>query len=479
MRFAKQRLLSLPLAALFALSACSDDSTGPVDPTDPGGNGGARERVLEAVTQSTTLHSDTTYVLKGYVKVSDGATLTIQPGTRIVGDTLTPGSSLWVLRGAKIVAEGTASHPIVFTSQRAPGNRAPGDWGGIVLIGNAPINRTASPIFTEGPTGASENYAGGTDWSDDSGSLNYVRIEFAGYDVTQTGQELNGLSMYAVGSGTTIQNVQVVSGLDDSFEWWGGAADVRNLVSYEAGDDHFDWTEGYRGRGQYLIALQTSVVTPRPGTGTVSGDPRGMEGDGCEADKAGCTFANQPHSQPVWANFTLVGPGAGVYSTNDGNGVVIRRGSAGTLVNGVVARWPGVGVSIRDAESGALLASDSLTVRGLVLAGNGANFEAQANGRFGHLLQQNATAWKVQEAALGSLFAALPTKDANPTTIDWTPNAGSAAATGGLADFAGTRIAGRVQNFFGGTMTATTFAGAADPAGSDRWWEGWTVFVRN
>src|SRR5690606_36147159 len=110
---------------------------------------------------------------------------------------------------------------------------------------------------------------------DDSGSLKYVRIEFAGYDVTQTGQELNGLSMYAVGSGTTIENVQTVAGLDDSFEWWGGAVDVRNLISYESGDDHFDWTEGYQGRGQNLIALQTAVLTPRPGTGTVSSDPRG------------------------------------------------------------------------------------------------------------------------------------------------------------------------------------------------------------
>lgn len=440
---------------------------------------GARTRTLTGVAENTTLYSDTTYVLSGYVKVSDGATLTIQPGTKIVGDTLTPGSSLWVLRGARIVAEGTAEAPIVFTSQRAPGQRAPGDWGGIIIIGNAPINRTADPIFTEGPTGAAENYAGGNDIDDNSGSLKYVRIEFAGYDVTQTGQELNGLSSYAVGRGTTYENIQVVAGLDDSFEFWGGAVDVRNLVSYEAGDDHFDWSEGYQGRGQNLIALQTSVLTPRPGTGTVSSDPRGFEGDGCDSATPGCTFGNQPYSQPVWANFTLIGPGDGVYSSTDGNGAVIRRGSAGTLVNGIIGRWPGVGVSIRDAESGALLADDSLTIRGLVLADNGSNFEAQADGRFGYLLGENADAWGIEEATIASIFPSLPNGGALPETVDWKPAGGSVAATAGLADFTGTAIEGRVTDFFGGSLEATEYAGAADPSGSDDWWEGWTVLVHN
>jgi hypothetical protein len=413
------------------------------------------------------------------VKVSNGATLTIEPGTIIVGDTLTPGSSLWVLRGSRLVAQGNADEPIVFTSQRQPGQRRPGDWGGIVIIGNAPINRTAAQVFTEGPVGAAENYAGGTDFDDDSGSLEYVRIEFAGYDVTQTGQELNGLSSYAVGRGTTYDHVQVVSGLDDSFEFWGGAVDVRNLVSYEAGDDHFDWSEGYQGRGQNLIALQTIVPTPRPGTGTVSSDPRGFEGDGCDSGTPGCTYGNQPYSQPVWANFTVVGPGEGVFSSTDGTGAVIRRGSAGTLVNGIIARWPGVGISIRDAESGALLSADSLTIRGIVLAGNGSNFEAEADGRFGHLVGENASEWKLQEASVASIFPALPTSTTEPGELDWSPQPASAAATGGLADFAGTAIEGRVQGFFGGEMTATAYAGAADPSAGEGWWEGWTVFVRD
>ena len=270
----------------------SDDSD-PVSIDTP--TEGLKQAIITGVTRDRILYSDTTYVLSGYVKVSNGATLTIQAGTKLVGDTLVPGSSLWILRGAKIEADGTADAPIVMTSWREPGNRAPGDWGGLVIIGNAPINRTASPIFTEGPTGAAEDYSGGSDFMDNSGHLKYVRVEFAGYDVSNGGgQELNSVSSYAVGRGTQYDYVQAVAGLDDGFESFGGGQDMRHLISFEIGDDQFDWTEGFQGRAQYMIALQTSVLQPRPGTGTTSSDPRGFEGDGCEIDKAGCTFANTP-----------------------------------------------------------------------------------------------------------------------------------------------------------------------------------------
>ena len=443
---------------------------------------GPKVATVTGIPLSRTFYADTTYVLSGFVKVSNQAVLTIQPGTRIVGDTLVGGSSLWILRGSRIDAQGTAAAPIVFTSQRSAGNRKPGDWGGIIIIGNAPINRTASPIFTEGPTGAAENYAGGTSFNDNSGTLRYVRVEFAGFDVSNGGgQELNSISSYAVGRGTTYDYVESMAGLDDSFEFFGGGADIRHMVSFEAGDDHFDWTEGFQGRGQYLIALQTSVITPRPGTGTVSSDPRGFEGDGCESDKAGCTFANPPYSMPVFANFTLVGPGTGVFSTTDGNGAVVRRGSGGTFVNGIIARWPGVGVSIRDAESGALMTSDSLYFRNILLVENGSNFEAQASGRFGYLLNTNATAWKITTGtATASFSGALPTGAAAVTAANANlkPAAGSAAATGGLTSFAGTPVNGRSQNFFGGAMPGTAYLGAVDPAGTP-WYDGWTNWVRN
>ena len=168
------------------------------------------------------------------------------------------------------------------SSRRAalPGNRKPGDWGGIIIIGNGIINRTGNPIQTEGgAAGEAENYAGGTDNTDNSGTLRYVRIEFAGYDVSNgAGQELNTLSSYAVGRGTTYEYIQSMSGLDDSFEYWGGAVDGRYLVSYESGDDHFDWTEGYVGRNQFLIAFQSTRLAPHTGSGVLSADPAWLRG---------------------------------------------------------------------------------------------------------------------------------------------------------------------------------------------------------
>ena len=433
------------------------------------------------ITQSMTLTKAANYVLSGYVKVQGGATLTIQPGTRIVGDTTVAGSSLWILRGAKIDAQGTAQEPIVFTSQRSAGNRKPGDWGGIIIIGNAPINRTANPIFTEGPSAVSENYAGGTSRADNSGTLQYVRVEFAGYDVSNGGgQELNSISSYAVGSGTHYDYVESLAGLDDSFEFFGGAPDIRHMVSYESGDDHFDWTEGFQGRGQFLIAMQSTLLQPRAGAGTLSSDPRGFEGDGCENDKAGCTYANQPYSMPVWANFTVIGPGTGVFATTDGNGAVVRRGSGATLVNGVIGRWPGTALDIRDAESGTLLDADSITVRNLVLAENGANFDAA--GQSGRFAQQSKFAGKglVEYAgSAASLFTALPATPTSAASLDWTPSAGSPLTTAGLNTFAGTVIAGRVNGYFGGAMAATAYAGAADPAAATGWWTGWTSYARN
>jgi hypothetical protein len=454
---------------VISVAACSSDS-----PVDPGQiNTGPKTATLAGnISSSRSLSADTIYTLSGTVKVMSGATLTIPAGTKIVGDTTVAGSSLWILRGAKINAQGTASNPIVFTSARAVGNRKPGDWGGIILIGNARINRTADPVFTEGPANVAENYAGGTDDNDNSGIMRYVRIEFAGYDVSNgQGQELNSLSLYAVGRGTTLEYIESLAGLDDSFEWFGGTVDARYLVSYESGDDHFDWSEGYSGRNQYLIAFQSTTIAPRAGAGTLSTDPRGFEGDGCELTKAGCTYANTPLSKPLFANFTVIGPGAGVFAPADGNGAVIRRGSAATLVNGIIGRWPLYGISLRDAETNALRAADSVTVRNVILSDNAANFEPVGT-NFGQTLNVGANAI-MQPAGIGALFTSFTV-----TALDWTPAPGSAARTGGLASFAGTPIAGRAQQFFGGSLAGTAYVGAQDP-GSPKWWQGWTTYSTN
>lgn len=464
----------LMLTATLA-GACGDDDTGNGPIVTPPGAG----TLSGNITSNRTLAAETTYTISGFVKVASGAVLTIPAGTRLIGDTAVAGSSLWILRGARLEAQGTASDPIVFTSARSAPNRKPGDWGGIIIVGNGVINRTGATINTEGPSGAAENYAGGNDNNSNSGTLRYVRIEFAGYDISGgAGQELNSLSMYAVGRGTTLEYVQAMAGLDDAFEWWGGAVDGRYLVSYETGDDHFDASEGYVGRSQFLIAYQTTRLTPQSGAGGLGSDPRGFEIDGCDpgaAPSGSCTLTatgtSTPYTNPTFANFTIIGPPASLGAfPADGNGAVLRRGTGGYWANGILARWKGTAINVRDAWSDTLLSQyDSLNIASVLLAENGANYDTTSN--FGQATKfagdgHKAFAASVTVDTLVGLALTAP-------SLDWTPKAGSPANTGGAAV-----PAPRVTGYFGGTWANTTYLGAADPAGP-KWWQGWTVYSVN
>jgi hypothetical protein len=478
--FAPRPPLFLLAAAGIALAACSDDdNNGGGGPPPPPG-----EAVInQDITASRTLFADTTYTVSGYVKVANGAVLTIEPGTIIHGDTAVAGSSLWILRGARIEANGTAAQPIVFTSQRAAGNRAPGDWGGIIIIGNGIINRdpgAGGRIDTEGGVAnEAENYAGGTNNADNSGTLRYVRIEFAGFDISGAGgQELNSLSMYAVGSQTQLEYVQTLAGLDDSFEWWGGAVDGRYLLSYESGDDHLDWTEGYRGRNQFVVAFQSTRLE---GTGALSSDPRGIEADGCDpAPGSFCnltdTEASTPYSGPVFANFALIGPGASVAGfPTDGNGVVLRRGTGGTLDRGVVARWPGIGLNGRDAWTDSLRLRDSLSITNMVLSENlSGNYDVDPE-RFFQLEKFSASNHRTATTTT-ELFTSL-SPGANGQSFDWRPPSGAATATIG-DEVVPPQLAARVAGYRYGSWEVTTYVGPAAPGGT-AWWQGWSNHATN
>ncbi len=463
MKHTTRKIMALTAAcSLAVVAACGSDDNGSGPPPVAG------VAVLNAdIAANRTLYSDTVYTLSGYVKVQSGATLTIEAGTKIIGDTATAGSSLWILRGAKIDAQGTSSAPIVFTSARSAGNRKPGDWGGIIIVGNGIINRTGT-INTEGPPAEAEVYSGGADNTDDSGTLRYVRIEFAGFDVSGGGgSELNGLSLYAVGSGTTLEYVEVLSGLDDSFEWWGGAVDGRYLVSYESGDDHFDWSEGYAGRNQFLIAYQSVRLTPAAGAGLQSTDPQGIEADGCNG--SGCTagFRSTPYSDPTFANLTVLGMGANEVTAAGGFGAVLRRGTKGFIANSIIANWKGQGITVRDSVTGNILAADSLNLVDMVFAADPVTYDTLLSGNFGL-----ATEFAADNHRTAASVAAILT-NTTATSLDWTPLGTAATGCGTV-----TIPAARTANFFGSTLAATTYCGAQDPAGG-KWYQGWTSYAAN
>lgn len=441
------------------------------------------------ITTNTTWFSDTAYTLGAFVHVTAGVTLTIQPGTIIKGN---EGSALFVLRGAKILAVGRADAPIVMTSSKAVGSRRAGDWGGLIVIGNATINKTgANPEVegtgTDGTTVASGKnytltYGGGTSDTDDSGELKYVRVEFAGF-APRANQELNSFTFAAVGSGTRLSYLQALYGLDDAFEFFGGTATATNLVSYETGDDHFDMSEGFRGRLQYLIGLQSATINinPLPGQ-NVSSDPQGIENDGC--DGAGCNngFDSNPFNVPLVANFTLVGSGSSSVGsgTSGGIGMLLRRGTGGYYMNGVLARWPRAAISIRDqatyTRGGAVntpdLASADLALRNIAYYESTNVFES-GSGRFSFDPAGNSIgAGTGTGAAAFAAFPATITDATQVTAFDWSPATGSSIATGGLNPYSGKALAA------GGTaVTGTAYRGAAAPGGT-KWWQGWTTYAQ-
>ena len=459
--------------------------------------GAATAVIASDIVASRTLSRDTTYTLKGFIHVKAPAVLTIEAGTTIQGDYDTQGSSLFILPGARIDAVGTAALPIVFTSSRPAGQRAPGDWGGLAIIGRGVINRGGTvelegtgTVTTGEPTGQNYKvtYSGGTDNTDNSGELRYVRVEYAGYAIAP-GAELNSFTFAAVGSGTKLSYLQALQGLDDSFEWFGGAVDADHLVSYDSGDDHFDMSEGYQGRLQFLIGYQDTLLTPsRASAGGASGDPTGIENDGCAAPSGAtpCTngFEATPFTLPVVANFTLVGsPHASA-----GIGMVLRRGTGGHYVNGLIARWPRAGISLRDSatirRAGSTttpdIATSDLLVRNVLVAESPVLFETGSGRLF---LDEAANALtRSTTATLATLFTGVPANASATTTaasFDWTPAAGSAASTGGLATFSG-KLAARVATPLAsgnGTVSGTTYVGAAAPGGA-KWWAGWTAYAQ-
>lgn len=206
------------------------------------------------IDKDTKLLKSNTYILTGVVYVTQNATLTIEPGTVIRGDEKTCGT-LVITKGAKIIAEGTETDPIIFTSNKEIGTRRPGDWGGIILLGNAPINKLGGVSFLDFNLNSQYGFYGGQNPEDNSGILKYVRIEYAGRKLNFL-KELNGLSLAGVGNKTLIDYIQISFSNDDSFECYGGYVNLNHLISYRTTDDDFDFTQGVQANINNSIAIR-------------------------------------------------------------------------------------------------------------------------------------------------------------------------------------------------------------------------------
>lgn len=272
-----------------------------------------------------TLTKDKKYLLKGQVFVRDGKTLTIQPGTVIFGDKATKGT-LIIDRGGKIIADGTVTEPIVMTSNLAVGQRDKGDWGGLILLGYANQNQPDPAV--EGITPAV--FFGGTDDSDDSGILRYVRVEFAGIELTPN-NETNSITMGGVGSGTTMDYCMVSFGGDDGFEWFGGNVDGKHFVSYGSWDDCYDVDYGYSGKVQFGLAVRYPSFADQSGSNNF------------ECDNGPNDDVTSLLTTGTFSNFTCIGPLLENGQTISGNyqhAMDLRRRTAVTIANSVFIGMP-------------------------------------------------------------------------------------------------------------------------------------------
>lgn len=285
------------------------------------------------ITTNTTWVSGQTYLLQGQIYVKNNSVLTIQPGVVILGSKAVAGSGLFITTGSKLNAVGTASAPIVFTSDQPVGSRTTGDWGGVILMGLAATNNSLGINNIEGIAPSPDTqYGGGStpNPNDNSGNLQYIRIEYPGY-VYAPNKEINGLTFGSVGAGTTIDYIQVSYSNDDSFEWFGGNVNCKHLIAYRGLDDDFDTDNGFSGYVQFILGVRDPAVADNPSVST----SEGFESDN---DPTGSTAT--PLTKAVFSNATLIGPYRGnsaqVIAPGYRRNAHIRRNSQQKVFNSIM-----------------------------------------------------------------------------------------------------------------------------------------------
>lgn len=324
-------LLASLTSAPMLFTACSSDNDPIVNPID-----GIRENLKGEIKNGEHIILETgVYKLTGALIVQNGGKLTVKPGVVIEATPYRDGEEIRyiaVAQGGQIFAEGTKEKPVIFTST----NKTQQAWGGVVLCGKAPINKgnTANAEVSGLPYG-------GTQVDDNSGIIRYARIEYSGYSYSSD-KEFNGLSMFGVGAGTTIEYVQVHEGSDDGFEWFGGTVNTKYLVSTSNEDDLFDWTEGWNGTNEYWYGKEAANKGNR----------------GVEADNNSNNHLAGPISNPTIKNLTLIGRGA---SSSEPQAMKLRVGTKTSMDNVFLSNWS-VGIDIEHDESVGYVTDGSLKI---------------------------------------------------------------------------------------------------------------------
>ncbi|MFY7965088.1 MAG: hypothetical protein ACOVO1_09345 [Chitinophagaceae bacterium] len=446
--------------------------------------------ILEGrIITNLTLKAGNVYKLRGLVYVTNGAILTIEPGTKVVGENGKNGC-LIICRGAKIIADGTADKPIVFTSDAAVPQR--GDWAGLVILGNAPTNASFNGTAGVGEIEGGINNSDGlglyglglsSNVADNSGILRYVRIEYAGYAFLPD-KEINGLTLGGVGNQTIIDYVQVSYANDDSFEWFGGTVNCKHLISYRTLDDDFDTDNGYSGKVQFGISLRDSAIADISKSEAFEGD---NDANGSDA-KTVVTTINGTNgtviapvrTSAVFSNMTLVGPKATPTTTVNSNflaGIQLRRNCEQSVFNSLILGWSNGNLS------GLLLDASKGTPTDLNLAPTGGlNFQNNViAGASSNAVKYAPSIATPTGANTASILAWVNTSSYNNTmladnndvglaaafnyiTPDFNPSSASSAAATGAA-FTSTKLNG---------LENVAYRGAC--AVGDNWWKMWTRF---
>ena len=444
MRHSQRAIIGVALAAGLALIPAATVSSHQAPPVNVPGIDKPVIVVTGEVSANETWTSANYYVLRGAVFVPEGATLNIQAGTHVIGESGSVGT-LIVLRGGRLNAIGTATNPVVFTSDQPVGQRGRGDWGGLIINGRAPLNFGSGEAAGEGDTGI----YGGNDPNDNSGILSYVRVEFSGVEFSPD-NELNGVAFQAVGRGTQVDHVQAHMSRDDAMEWFGGTVDGKYLVMSNAADDSVDWTFGWTGRLQFVAVTQ-----------------RGDDADnGIEADNNEFNNEVLPRSHPQIYNITLCGDPDRNEGGESPRGANLRRGTAFTLRNFLVTGFKSTGFQISDNATVAQVNN------GTSQMGAGVAWNMGPTGTAAPMhssVQTFITSGRFPNVRTNVDPGLSTTACSNHEAPNFRPT---------FASLAGGQLA-PIQPPIDGFFEAVTFIGAVPPAPAANWMDGWTSFPQN